>query len=70
MKRGFSFSSDDSLSMSMGLTDLDAEELIKKVSEKDLKNILKFFEKKNSLQKLQTKLLMYEETKIYHQAKN
>ena len=63
MKRGFSFSSDDSLSMSMGLTDLDAEELIRKVSEKDLKNILKFLEKKNLLQKLQIKLLMYEKTK-------
>jgi 16S rRNA (cytosine1402-N4)-methyltransferase len=43
MKRGFSFRSDDSLSMSMGLSDLDAEELIRKASEKDLKNILKFF---------------------------
>ena len=57
MKRGFSFSSDDSLSMSMSLTDLDAEELIRKVSEKDLKNILKFFGEEKFASKIANKII-------------
>lgn len=57
MKRGFSFSSDESLSMSMGLTDLDAEELIRKVSEKDLKNILKFFGEEKFASKIANKII-------------
>jgi len=57
MKRGFSFSSEDSLSMSMGLTDLDAEELIRKVSEKDLKNILKFFGEEKFASKIASKII-------------
>lgn len=43
MKRGFSFESNSTLDMTMGLNSLNAHELIKNVSEKDLKNILKLF---------------------------
>jgi 16S rRNA (cytosine1402-N4)-methyltransferase len=57
MKRGFSFNSGDNLSMSMGLTDLDAEELIRKVSEKDLKNILKFFGEEKFASKIANKII-------------
>ena len=70
MKRGFSFSSDDSLSMSMGLTDLDAEELIRKVSEKDLKNILKFFGEEKFASKIANKIINVRKNKIYHLVKN
>ena len=57
MRRGFSFRSEDSLNMSMGLTDLDAEELIRRVSEKDLKNILKFFGEEKFASKIASKII-------------
>ena len=43
MKRGFSFESNSTLDMTMGLNSFNAHDLIKNVSEKDLKNILKLF---------------------------
>ena len=57
MKRGFSFNADDNLSMSMGLTSIDAKELISKVSEKDLKNILKFFGEEKFASKIANKII-------------
>ena len=43
MKRGFSFESNSTLDMTMGLNSFNAYDLIKNISEKDLKNILKLF---------------------------
>ena len=41
----------------MGLTSIDAKELISKVSEKDLKNILKFFGEEKFASKIANKII-------------
>ena len=43
LKRGFSFKSKDKLDMSMGLTNISAEEVVNKLSETELKSIIKIF---------------------------
>ncbi len=43
LKRGFSFNSKDKLDMNMGLSNISAEEVINKLSEKHLKLIIKIF---------------------------
>ena len=41
LERGFSFKSEDSLDMTMGLSDLSAEEAVNNLSESQLRSVLK-----------------------------
>ena len=43
LERGFSFESKNLLDMTMGLNTFNAYDLLKNISEKDLKDILKYF---------------------------
>ena len=52
LQRGFSFKSKDKLDMSMGLTDISAEEVINKFSEKELKLIIKIFGEEKEASKI------------------
>ena len=52
LQRGFSFKSKDKLDMSMGLTDISAEEVINKFSEIELKLIIKIFGEEKEASKI------------------
>ena len=57
MKRGFSFESNSTLDMTMGLNSLNAYDLIKNISEKDLKNILKLFGEEKFASQISKKII-------------
>ena len=59
MERGFSFESKSKLDMGMGLNTLNAYDLIEKVSEKNLKNILKFFGEEKFASQISKKIIEY-----------
>ena len=52
LQRGFSFKSKDKLDMSMGLTDISAEEVVNKFSELELKSIIKIFGEEKEASKI------------------
>ena len=52
LKRGFSFKSKDKLDMTMGISDLSAQDAINNLSEIDLKLIIKILGEEMKLQKL------------------
>ena len=62
MSRGFSFKSKKKLDMSMGLTKLNAIDIINNLSEDQLKNIIKILVKKRRLIGSQKILLKKENT--------
>ena len=51
-QRGFSFKSKDKLDMSMGLTDISAEQVVNKFSETELKSIIKIFGEEKEASKI------------------
>ena len=57
MNRGFSFDSNSTLDMTMGLNSFNAYDLIKNVSEKDLKNILKLFGEEKFASQISKKII-------------
>tara|TARA_B100000963_G_scaffold128400_1_gene112069 strand:- start:9062 stop:10051 length:990 start_codon:yes stop_codon:yes gene_type:complete len=59
MKRSFSFDSEDALDMTMGLNTLNASDLINRVSENDLKRILKFFGNEKFASQISRKILKH-----------
>ena len=63
MERGFSFESKSKLDMGMGLNTLNAYDLIEKVSEKNLKNILKFFGEEKFASQISKKIIEYRNNK-------
>ena len=52
LKRGFSFKSKDKLDMTMGISDLSAQDAINNLSEKDLKLIIKILGEENEASKI------------------
>ncbi len=70
MKRGFSFESKDIIDMTMGLNTFNAHDLIKKVSEKELKNILKFFGEEKFASQISKKIITYRNSNENLSAKN
>ena len=70
MKRGFSFESNSALDMTMGLNSFNANDLIKNVSEKDLKNILKLFGGEKSASKISKKIVQNRNNKNYLSGKD
>jgi len=63
MKRGFSFKSNSTLDMTMGLNSFNAHDLIKKISEKDLKNILKLFGEEKFASRISKKIIQNRDNK-------
>ena len=63
MKRGFSFESNSTLDMTMGLNSFNAHDLIKNVSEKDLKNILKLFGEEKFASQISKKIIQNRKNK-------
>ncbi len=63
MKRGFSFQSNSTLDMTMGLNSFNAYDLIKNVSQKDLKNILKLFGEEKFASQISKKIVKNRDNK-------
>ncbi len=63
MERGFSFESNSILDMTMGLNTFNAYDLIKNVSEKNLKNILKLFGEEKFASQISKKIIKYRNIK-------
>ena len=63
MKRGFSFESNSTLDMTMGLNTFNAYDLIKNISEKDLKNILKLFGQEKFASQISKKIVQIRNNK-------
>ena len=58
-KRGFSFKSRESLDMSMGLTNLSAEQVINSLAEKDLKLIIQDLGEEKEASKIAKNIIKY-----------
>ena len=63
LQRGFSFKSKDKLDMTMGLTDISAEEAVNSLSEIDLKLIIKIFGEEKEASKIASNIVKAREIK-------
>ena len=63
LHRGFSFKSKDKLDMTMGLTDISAEDAINQLSESDLKLIIKVFGEEKEASKIASNIVKAREIK-------
>ena len=63
LQRGFSFKSKDKLDMTMGLTDISAEDAINQLSESDFKLIIKIFGEEKEASKIARNIVNSREIK-------
>lgn len=69
LSRGFSFNSQRDLHMGMGLNTINAQDIINSISEKNLKNILKFFGEEKFASKIAHEIINYRNTKKINNSK-